>query len=79
VELGELDKAVTAYTTGIDKYENNFSSPIMLKKLGIVYEELGRLEDARNTYKSIEISYPDTPEGKEIKKYIGRVESKMSL
>jgi hypothetical protein len=33
----------------------------------------------RQTYRSIEIAYPDTPEGREIKKYIGRVESKMSL
>jgi TolA-binding protein len=79
VEMSEMNEAVTAYRTGIDKYENNFSSPIMLKKLGIVYEELGQLEDARATYKSIESTYPETPEGKEIKKYIGRVESKMSL
>jgi len=79
VELGELEKAVTAYKTGIDKYENNFSSPIILKKLGIVYEALGQLEDARATYKTIESTYPESPEGNEIKKYIGRVESKMSL
>ena len=79
VEMGELNKAVSAYNSGIDKYENNFSSPIMLKKLGIVYEELGKLDEALATYKAIETSYPETPEGREIKKYIGRVESKMSL
>jgi tetratricopeptide (TPR) repeat protein len=79
VELGELNKAVSSYQSGISKYENNFSSPIMLKKLGIVYEELGKLEEALTTYKTIESTYPGTPEGKEIAKYIGRVESKMSL
>ncbi len=79
VELGEFQKAESAYRTGIDKYENNFSSPIMLKKLGILYEEMGDLDSALETYRSIEIAYPDTPEGREIKKYIGRVESKMSL
>ena len=79
VEMNELDKAVSAYKSGIDKFENNFSSPIMLKKLGIVYEELGKLDDALAAYKSIENIYPETPEGREIKKYIGRVESKMSL
>ena len=79
VELGELDKAVSSYKNGIDKYENNFSTPILLKKLGIVYEELGKLEEALTTYNLIEAKYPGTPEGKEIKKYIGRVESKMSL
>jgi len=79
VELGELEKAVASYRSGIDKYENNFSSPILLKKLGIVYEEIGDLDQALEAYQTIETVYPETPEGREIKKYIGRVESKMSL
>ncbi len=79
LEMGELNKAITAYKSGIEKYENNFSSPILLKKLGLVYEELGQLEDALKAYQTIESTYPGTAEGKEIKKYIGRVESKMSL
>jgi len=79
VELGEYSKAISAYRQGIDKYENNFSSPIMLKKLGLVFEELNQLNEALETYRVIESNYPDTPEGNEVKKYIGRVESKMSL
>ena len=79
VELGEYSKAVSSYKSGIKKYKNNFSSPIMLKKLGIVYEEMGDLELALVTYQTIESLYPEAPEGREIKKYIGRVESKMSL
>jgi tetratricopeptide (TPR) repeat protein len=79
VELGELEKAATSYGSGISKYENNFSSPIMLKKLGIVFEELGNLDQALEAYQTIESLYPETPEGREVKKYIGRVESKMSL
>jgi tetratricopeptide (TPR) repeat protein len=79
VELGELEKAVSSYRSGIDKFENNFSSPILLKKLGIVYEEMGNLEEALEAYQVIETQYPETPEGREIKKYIGRVESKLAL
>ena len=79
VEMGDMSKAISAYKNGIEKYENNYSSPIILKKLGLVYEELGQLDDALETYKVIESTYPGTSEGKEIKKYIGRVESKMSL
>jgi tetratricopeptide (TPR) repeat protein len=79
VELGELEKAASSYRSGIDKYENTFSSPIMLKKLGIVYEEMGELEQALKAYREIEKLYPETPEGREIKKYIGRVESKKTL
>lgn len=79
VELGDFDEAISAYRQGIEKYENNFSTPIMLKKLGLVYEELNQLDEALEAYKVIESNYPDTPEGNEIKKYIGRVESKLSL
>ena len=79
VEMGEFDKAASAYKSGIEKYQNNFSSPIMLKKLGIVYEEQGKLEAALQAYQDIESQYPESQEGREIKKYIGRVESKMSL
>jgi len=79
VELGDLEKAVSSYKNGIEKFENNFSSPIILKKLGIVYEEMGDLEQALESYQVIESLYSETPEGREIKKYIGRVESKMTL
>lgn len=79
VELGELEKAASTYKSGIEKYKNNYSSPIMLKKLGIVYEELGDLDQALEAYHTIESFYPESPEGREIKKYIGRVESKMAL
>jgi len=79
VEMGELDRAVDSYSIGIGKFENNFSTPIMLKKLGIVYEELGDLDQALQAYRDIELKYPETPEGREIRKYIGRVETKMSL
>ena len=77
--MGELYQAIYAYKNGIEKYENNFSSPIILKKMGLVYEELGQLDNALETYQNIESTYPETPEGKEINKYIGRVESKLSL
>jgi tetratricopeptide (TPR) repeat protein len=79
VELGEMDKAATAYKSGIEKYENNFSSPVMLKKLGILYEEMGKLDNALEAYRTIESRYPESQEGREIKKYIGRAESKMTL
>lgn len=79
VEMGDLDKAASSYRNGINKFPNNFSSPIMLKKLGIVYEEMGEFDRALEAYQTIESIYPESAEGREIKKYIGRVESKMSL
>ena len=67
VEKGELKKAAAAYQKGIQNYTNTFSSPIMLKKLGIVYEELGDLDQALSVYRQIETEYPESAEGREVK------------
>jgi tetratricopeptide (TPR) repeat protein len=75
--LGDYNKAVKAYLAAADKYENNFTTPIVLKKAGIVYEEQGELEKALDIYKRISRDYPDSAEGREMKKYIGRVEARI--
>lgn len=76
-ETGEFDRAIKTYLSATDKYENEFTSPIILKKAGIVSEEMGDLETALDIYRRIEKEYPDSAEGREIQKYIGRVEGKM--
>ena len=77
-ELGQYDKATRTYLDGAESYENDFSTPIILKKAGIVYEEMGELEKALEVYKRIQTNYPESAEGREIKKYIGRVEAKLA-
>ncbi len=78
-EMQQYSKSVKAYLTAADKYENSFTTPIILKKAGIVYEADGDLEGALSVYKRISSDYPDSSEGREIKKYIGRVEAKISI
>ena len=75
--LGEYEKAAKTYIEAASQYENNFTSPIILKKAGIVYEELGELEKALKIYEQINNEYPDSAEGREMKKYIGRVQAEM--
>lgn len=77
-EMQEYNKATKAYISAVDRYENSFTSPIILKKAGIVYEAAGELEKALEVYNQISTDYPDSAEGREIKKYIGRVEGKIS-
>ncbi len=72
--LGEYDKAVKVYLDAAKKYENSFSTPIILKKAGIVYEEQGALEKALEIYQRISKDYPESAEGREMEKYIGRVQ-----
>jgi tetratricopeptide (TPR) repeat protein len=77
-EIEEYNKAAATYLKAVKKYENSFSSPIILKKAGIVYEEMGALDKALEVYKRISLQYPDSNEGREIKKYIGRVEAQLN-
>jgi len=77
-ELQDYSKATKTYMAAVNKYENDFTTPIILKKAGIIYEEAGEYENALNAYKRISQDYPGSVEGKEIKKYIGRVEAKIA-
>jgi tetratricopeptide (TPR) repeat protein len=78
-EMQEYDKAASTYLRAAKKYENSFTSPLILKKAGIVYEEMGELSRALDVYEQISRKYPDSNEGREISKYIGRVEAQLEL
>ncbi len=72
VELGEYESAVKSYRKGIEKYPNDFTTPIILKKEGVVYEQLGDFQKAIASYESIQKDYPSSNEGRDIGKYIDR-------
>ncbi len=76
---GKYEDAASAYMKGSEKFENNFSSPILLKKAGLVYEELQQYKKAYETYKLLKQTYPESQEGREMDKYIARVEAKAGL
>jgi len=70
----KFEDAAAAYLKGAEKYENNFSSPILLKKAGLVYEELKQYKKAHEVYTRLKLSYPESQEGREMDKFIARVE-----
>ncbi len=76
-ELREYEKAASIYLRAAKQYENSFTSPILLKKAGIVFEEIGTLNSALEVYQRISRQYPESNEGREISKYIGRVEAQL--
>ena len=47
-----------------------------LLKAGVVAEELGQSEKALGYYKEIKEKYPQSMEGYDVDKYIGRIEAK---
>lgn len=70
--LTQYDDAVTAYLKGAEKFENNFTSPVLLKKAGLVYEELKQNDKAHEIYTRLKQTYPESQEGREMDKYIAR-------
>ena len=72
VELGDYDRAVKSFKKGIDDYTNDFSTPILLKKAGLSYEEAGEYENAIEVYEQIKTEFPDATEARDIDKYIAR-------
>lgn len=74
VELGNLDDALIFYKKAVNVSENNFTTPIYLMKVGFINEQNGDFNDALDVYKRIEKDFPNTTEGRQISKYIARVE-----
>ncbi len=72
LELGDREKAVGYYLEAANENENNFTTPLFLKKAGQVYELMGEYDDALDVYQRIKDKYPQSEEGRTIEKYIGR-------
>ena len=78
VELGEQDKALSQYKKAYGLNANEFTTPIYLQKAGVLMESMDELEDALKVYNQIKDDYPNSTEGRNIDKYISRVEVKLS-
>jgi tetratricopeptide (TPR) repeat protein len=74
-ELEDYDKAVTYYKKASEKNSNSFTSPMFLKKLGLVYEEQKKFQLAADVYNKIRTTYPDSYEAASIDAYIARAEA----
>ena len=72
VELNELESAIKAYQKAVSEYGNNFTSPLILKKTGLVYEELNETSEANKIYTKIKSEFPDSEEARDIEKSIAR-------
>ena len=74
VELDNLSDALIFYKKAVTVSANEFTTPIYLMKVGFVHEQNGDYNKALEVYKRIEKEYPSTAEGRQISKYIARVE-----
>ena len=75
-ELGEKDNAINAYNDAINNSSNNFTTPIYLMKLAMLYESKKSFKESLKIYKRIKKEFKDYAETMAIDKYIARAENK---
>ncbi len=75
VELNNLSEGVDYYEKAASYRDNEFTSPLFLKKAGIIYEELKKYDDAIELYEQIKAKYPKSTEAREIEKDLTRVKA----
>jgi len=75
MELGKTEEAITFYLKAAEQNNNNFTTPIYLKKAGMANESKGNYADAVKIYERIKNEFSETMEGKEMDKYIARAKT----
>ncbi|MBS1656728.1 MAG: tetratricopeptide repeat protein [Chitinophagales bacterium] len=74
-ELGKNDEAIDYYKKAAYHFENELTTPMFLKKAGMLLEYTKKNAEAKKLYEEIKSRYPNTNEGREMDKYIARVEA----
>lgn len=77
LELGNTDAALKHYRKAYTMNDNELTSPVYMMKAATLLESVDELGDALAIYKEIKEKYPDSNEGRNIEKYISRVEIKL--
>lgn len=66
--------AVTMYKQAVDAADNILTTPYMLRKLALAYEQTGEIQKAIETCKRIRTDFADSVEARDIDKYLGYLE-----
>jgi len=75
-ELNDLDEAMSYYQRAANAGENEMLTSYYLKKVGMLHERNGNFNQALEAYESIKENYPNSPDGRDIDKYIIRVSAR---
>ncbi|MBR9922851.1 MAG: tetratricopeptide repeat protein [Bacteroidetes bacterium] len=75
-ELGDMDKAMSNYKKAVSNGDNPALTPIYLMKVGMLNEKQGNYADAIAAYKEIKSKYPSSTQGRDIEKYLIRLEGR---
>ncbi len=72
VQLNSYPEALNYFLKAASYKSNDYAAAYMLKA-GLTYEALGKKDDALKMYRHIKDEYAETTEGREIDRYIGRL------
>lgn len=75
-ELLDMDNAIKFYKKAINASSNDFLTAYYLKKLGMLSEQQGNMQEALSAYERIKKEFPKTPYGVDIDKFIIRASGK---
>ena len=73
MELNKVDEAIKFYLKAADKSNNDFTTPMFLKKAGFAYEQKANYTEALATYERLKTEFGKSTEARDIEKYIARV------
>jgi tetratricopeptide (TPR) repeat protein len=79
VELNNLNEGVNYYEKAANYSDNEFSTPLFLKKAGVVYESMKKYSNALEAYEKIKAKYPKSTEARDIDKEITRTKTLQGL
>ena len=77
VEMGKLNEGAKYYEKAAAFSDNISTTPLYLKKAGLVNEKLGNLAKALEQYETIRTNYPQSMQARDIEKFIARVQQQM--
>lgn len=75
-ELGDYDEAINKYKEAIENNDNEFTTPLYLKKAAVLYEEKGEYSSAVDMYERIRDDFEGSAQGQDIDKLIARAKNK---
>lgn len=79
MQLNQPDKALEYYLNAIKRNDNNFTTPLYLKKAAMVCEMKGDFAQAADLYQRIKTEYHSSSQATDIDKYIYRAKAKGGL
>lgn len=75
MELNNVDAAIKFYLKAAEQSNNDFTTPIFLRKAAFAYEQKANYTEALATYERLKNEYAKSSEAREVDKYIARVKT----